>query len=145
MADHRATALPPDDELDESLWDSPAKPTHRPGNGHDGTTKATGGPRPFYEDNETREAALRQELASVRKVNEAMEDVLQNLERAKTNMKVWKIPPDMAYTDSCLDRQQHGRRRVYLARHMDSHSISNRTQSTADPGSELAGHKSRHG
>lgn len=88
MANHRATALPPDDELDESLWDSPAKPTHQLVNGSDGPSKAAGASRPSYEDEEAREAALRQELASVRKVNDAMEDVLQNLERAKANMKV---------------------------------------------------------
>ena len=93
MATHRATALPPDNELDESLWDTPAKPTHKPVNGPDGPSKTVGASRPSYEDEEAREAALRQELASVRKVNDAMEDVLQNLERAKTNMKVWMEAP----------------------------------------------------
>lgn len=71
-------------------------PTSKALNGSDGTTKAAGGSRPSYEDEETREAALRKELARVRKVNEAVEDVLQNLERAKTNMKVWSLPSGRA-------------------------------------------------
>lgn len=35
-----------------------------------------------------RDAALQKELSSVRKVNEALEGVIQNLDRAKSNMAV---------------------------------------------------------
>ena len=40
------------------------------------------------EAEKTREEVLRQELASVRKVNEAIEGILESLQKAKANMKV---------------------------------------------------------
>ncbi|ETN46204.1 uncharacterized protein HMPREF1541_00388 [Cyphellophora europaea CBS 101466] len=81
MADRKARDVPLDDGLDDSLWDSPVKP------GQSSKEAPEAGTRVSYEDDETRDAALRQELAGVRKVNEAIESVLQNLERAKANVK----------------------------------------------------------
>ena len=49
---------------------------------------ATKNIRPSPEDEKARQEALKQELASVKKVNEAIEGVLQSLERAKSNVKV---------------------------------------------------------
>ena len=78
--------------MDDSLWESPGRPAQRPiSAAAESTGRSTGnadGPRPSYEDTEARDAALRQELASVRKVNEAIEGVIQNLNRAQTSMKV---------------------------------------------------------
>lgn len=44
-----------------------------------------------HDGDSARDALLQKELASVRKVNEAIEGVLQNLERAKSNMTV-RVP-----------------------------------------------------
>lgn len=85
------------DEDTEDLWDSPskrktknAKPKIPSG---DGTT--TPEPKPSHEGVETlfdrqesREAALRNELQSVRNINEVIEGLLGSLDRAKGNMNV---------------------------------------------------------
>lgn len=63
------------DQLDESLWDSPSKPESKPA-------------KPAYQDQEARDGSLRQELDHVRQVNEAIEGVIQSLRKAKDNMKV---------------------------------------------------------
>jgi DASH complex subunit Duo1 len=73
------------EDLDESLWDSPVKPTPK---SKDQSSKAAQSERPSYEDQEVRDQALRQELVKVRKVNETIEGVLQSLDRAKENMGV---------------------------------------------------------
>ena len=75
-----------DDDLDDSLWDSPAKPAPKSKKQHSG--KVAQQPKPSYGDQETRDQALRQELANVRKVNETIEDVIHSLDKAKTNVKV---------------------------------------------------------
>ena len=66
------------DNPDESLWDSPAKPEGKQSN----STK------PTYQEQQQRDESLRQELQSVRQVNEAIEGVVQSLRKAKDNMKV---------------------------------------------------------
>lgn len=53
-----------------------------------GPNHGTSGSKSASEAEKSREEALRQELASVKKVNEAIEGVLQSLEKAKANMKV---------------------------------------------------------
>lgn len=88
MADSNPAAHAHTGDLDESLWDSPVKSTRTPREGADGESRKAGVSRPSYEDEEGREAALRRELASVRNVNGAIEGVVQDLERAKANMKV---------------------------------------------------------
>jgi DASH complex subunit Duo1 len=44
-----------------------------------------------YNTEETREAALSQELENVRKVNQVIEGVVESLEKAKNNMEVWRL------------------------------------------------------
>lgn len=64
------------DQNDESsLWDSPVKPGQ-------GKIQST------YEQQEAREQELRRELESVRRVNEAIEGVIESLRKAKDNIKV---------------------------------------------------------
>ena len=41
-----------------------------------------------YEDGESKEVALRKELENVRKVNEAIEGVIESLDKAKSSMRV---------------------------------------------------------
>jgi hypothetical protein len=68
------------DDLDESFWDSPSKPESS--SKHANVAKST------YQEQEERDQTLRQELQSVRQVNEAIENVNRSLLRAKDNMKV---------------------------------------------------------
>lgn len=49
------------------------------------------GSRPDDEAVKAREQSLRQELASVKKVNETIEGLLASLEKAKANMQVSQI------------------------------------------------------
>jgi hypothetical protein len=88
MADRKTTAPTHPTDMDESLWNSPAKPAQNIREDNYSNDKSSGVSKASYEGTEGNEAALRRELASVRKVNEAIEGVVQNLERAKTNMKV---------------------------------------------------------
>ena len=73
---------------DESLTfeeeQSPSKARPRPQSRGPGQTGSKLSP----EVQKARDDVLRQELASVRKVNEAIEGVLASLQKAKTNMKV---------------------------------------------------------
>ena len=73
------------DDVDEDLWGSPTKkpssPTQKPVH-HDLSR-----PKPTYEDSQAKDAALRAELASVRNVNEAIEGVIESLNKAKESMK----------------------------------------------------------
>ena len=75
-----------EDDIDESLWDSPAKPA--PTSNKQQSGNAAQSSKPTHENQEGRDQALRQELANVRKVNETIEGVIQSLDKAKTNMKV---------------------------------------------------------
>lgn len=68
-----------DDDLDESLWESPSRPD---ANGKQSTTK------PTYQEQQQRDEILRQEVQNVRQVNEAIEGVILSLRKAKENMKV---------------------------------------------------------
>ena len=97
---------------------------------------------------EAREAALRQELAGIRSINEVIEGVVESLERAKGNMEVSGIATEpesyFAYRSYGLDCFTHGNECLNVAEHLDAHSLSNRTQSTANTQSYLAWRKSRH-
>lgn len=65
-----------DYDMDIDLGPTPSKPS---------------APRP--ETSESREAALRKELESVRQINKVIEDVVTSLEKAKGNMDVcWNSP-----------------------------------------------------
>ena len=74
-----------DEDVDDSIWDSPVKPTQK---SKEQPFKSAQPSKPSHEDQEAREQALRQELASVRKVNETIEGVIENLKKAKQNMGV---------------------------------------------------------
>ncbi len=76
------------DDMDESLWDSPAT-AHQDGGKLPNTNKST------YQELQEREESLKQELHSVRQVNEAIEGVIQSLGKAKDNMKVCEKPIDL--------------------------------------------------
>ncbi|KIW65480.1 hypothetical protein PV04_07737 [Phialophora macrospora] len=67
------------DDLDRSLWDSPSKPEGTSNQGHSN--------KPTYQEQQERDDSLRQELESVRQVNEAIESVIHSLRKAKDNMK----------------------------------------------------------
>lgn len=64
-----------DQNEESSLWDSPVKASQDK-------------PRSTYEQQEAREQELRRELESVRRVNEAIEGVIESLGKAKDNIKV---------------------------------------------------------
>ena len=83
-----------DQDIDESLWDSPAKPTHDQTQSPKATSKQPTTTRPTYQEQQAREESLRQELESVRRVNEAIEGVIQSLAKAKDNMKVNAVIPN---------------------------------------------------
>ena len=87
--------MDPDDSLmndhnaDESLWDSPVKPSNDSGETPRAFVKHTDSAKPTYQEQQEREQSLRRELESVRQVNEAIEGVIQSLNKAKDNMKVY--------------------------------------------------------
>lgn len=72
------------DDVDEDLWGSPTKKPSSPKHKimhHDSSR-----PKQIYEDTQAKDAALRAELASVRTVNEAIEGVIESLNKAKASM-----------------------------------------------------------
>jgi hypothetical protein len=77
-----------DNDIDDSLLDSPVKSNAPDEPDRKASNAKHGSSRPPAEEDAARDAALQKELASVRKVNEVIEGVLQNLERAKSNMIV---------------------------------------------------------
>ena len=71
---------------DDFLFDSPSQPKSKISETKDGSK-----PRPAesrFSADEAREAALKQELENVRKINQVIEGVVDSLEKAKTNMDV---------------------------------------------------------
>lgn len=76
-----------DNDVDESLWESPVKSAQDNITNEDSFKRSIPG-KPAYVDLQAREDILRQELTNVRKVNEAIEGVIQSLDKAKQNMKV---------------------------------------------------------
>jgi hypothetical protein len=83
-----------EDDIDEDLWKSPSKKDNssnaskggQPGSSATRPQVHTG--KPKYGDGEGKEATLRNELQSVRKVNEAIEGVIDSLNKAQSSMKV---------------------------------------------------------
>jgi hypothetical protein len=83
-----------EDDIDEDLWKSPSKKENssnasqggQSGSNATGTQVHTG--KTKYDDGESKEATLRNELQSVRKVNEAIEGVIDSLNKAQSSMKV---------------------------------------------------------
>jgi hypothetical protein len=72
-----------DYDMDIDLGPTPSKPS---------------APRP--ETSESREAALRKELESVRQINKVIEDVVTSLEKAKGNMDVCGISHGASHTST---------------------------------------------
>ena len=90
------------EEDTEELWNSPSKrgnKTLKKKIANDSRTtpepKSSRDKEPIYdeEDEETRDAALRNELQSVRKINEVIEGLLGSLDCAKGNMEVCHTYP----------------------------------------------------
>jgi hypothetical protein len=81
-----------------------------------------------YTAEEAREAALRQELESVRNVNRVIEGVVESLQKAKDNMGVRAIANNCAqHTDSC----RLSRRQFRMPPHSSKHGpVSSRRRST---------------
>jgi hypothetical protein len=74
-------------DVDEDLWASPSKAKPLP-------PKKNVRPRNRDIPNEKQDAceeALRRELQSVRKVNEAVEEAIESLSRARNSMKVFCV------------------------------------------------------
>ena len=85
-----------DQDIDESLWDSPPKPAYDHKQPPKAPARQPTTTRPTYQEQAAREESLRQELESVRRVNETIEGVIQSLAKAKDNMKVNALIPDTA-------------------------------------------------
>lgn len=130
-----------DEDIDDSLLDSPVQPTQKP---KEQASKAAHSFKQSYGNKESRDAALRQELANVRKVNETIEGVIESLDKAKTNMTVGNLLRMSACT-KYADRQPDCRRRIVVVEHVDSHPLPNRAQPTPHLGPDMARRKSRHG
>lgn len=88
------------DEDTEDLWASPSERQRKPRSLKDskssGNVPESSQPRnadTLYDQEEAREAALRNELESVRNINQVIEGVVESLDRAKGNMEVWKPFP----------------------------------------------------
>lgn len=83
------------DEDTEDLWASPSKRQKKPNPAKDNTESGnmpeSSHPRngdTLYDREEAKEVALRNELESVRNINQVIEGVVESLERAKGNMEV---------------------------------------------------------
>ncbi len=76
------------DDVDESLWDSPAKAASNPEGTPKASTKNAKPSRPTYQEQQERGESLHRELEGVRQVNETIEGLIQSLNKAKDNMKV---------------------------------------------------------
>ena len=88
-----------DDDLDEDLWASPSKQTSKKSSHRaQSSTSGLGSSESRHEETtfereEARNEALKRELDSVRKVNTAIEGVIETLKKAKDNMKVYANEP----------------------------------------------------
>lgn len=82
-------------QLSDGEPDSPPPPRRtRSKSSTSNTERAHGtGTAGGYHQEEAREAALRKELQTVQNVNQAIEGVIESLERAKGNMEVCTISP----------------------------------------------------
>jgi hypothetical protein len=86
----RDNSLLEDEGIDDSIWDSPVKmQDDRSQNPQAANNKSNFG-RPTLQEQQEQDETLRRELDSVRKVNQAIEGVIESLGKAKDNMKVRK-------------------------------------------------------
>jgi hypothetical protein len=83
------------DEDTEELWNSPSKRgAHNPRSSDEKIPPAQpshDAGDTLFDREEAREAALRNELQSVRHINEVLEGLLSSLDRAKGNMEVSRV------------------------------------------------------
>ena len=73
-----------DSDVDEDLWGSPSKPKLQPPPANTQSRKLEGS----HGKQDAHEEALRKELQSMRKVNDAIEDAIESLAKAKDSIKV---------------------------------------------------------
>jgi hypothetical protein len=129
-----------EDDIDEDLWKSPSKKDNssnaskggQTGSSATGTQVHTG--KTKYDDGENKETALRNELQSVRKVNEAIEGVIDNLNKAQSSMKV-SLPvlcPLRRTETLVVVCQPNGQFSFHSPQYVDADFVTDRTQPTAD-------------
>lgn len=123
----------------EDLFASPSrtsKQTKKPSSKPSDTTDArpanrSNGPSK-YDTEQTRNALLQKELEGVRGINEVIEGVISSLECAKGNMEV-SISVILHYITGIyltiyIDSLAHRYLGVYSPKHLDTHSLPDRTQ-----------------
>jgi predicted P-loop ATPase len=128
------------DEDIGDLWNSPSKHgTKRLNQGSIKQESSSPVPRADHEDEtlfdqqEAREAALKNELQSVRNINQVIESLLGSLDRAKGNMEVSNRPTVQVtikgsrLIDSTLDCFTDRKLGLDPAQHLDAYSIADGT------------------
>mgnify|MGYP003622987757 CR=1 FL=1 len=139
---HPHLHAPNEDDIDEDLWRSPSEKdtqlkaikSEQFGSGAGGSQLQTG--KSKYENGEDKEVELRNELENVRKVNEAIEGVIESLDKAKSSMTV-SLPVlcTLIRTNILLAVcQSNGQFSFRPPQHMDTHSVTDRAQSKIDTG-----------
>jgi hypothetical protein len=138
---HGQLHAPNEDDIDDDLWNSPSKrDINSKASTDEQSGSAAGGPqvrtgKSKYEDGESKEAILRNELESVRKVNEAIEGVIESLDKAKSSMRV-SLPvfcPLMCVKFFLVVCQSNSQFSFHSPEHVDAHTVPDRAQSKADP------------
>jgi hypothetical protein len=88
-----------------------------------------------FEDGESREVSLRNELENVRKVNEAIEGVIESLDKAKGSMRVSLLLLYPCSRPNVLLAvcQSNGQFMFHSPQHVDTHIVTDRAQSKVDP------------
>ncbi len=129
------------DSDSEDLFASPTKATRKPDlKPSEGTNVPLRNGESKYDAEQAREETLKRELRSVKSVNEVIEGVISSLESAKGNMDVSRciIKSDQeTYTHMATDGFADNHQCFDIAEYLDSHSLADRTQPTADLESEL--------
>lgn len=125
------------DEDTEELWNSPSQRRTRP------VTQRTPpsadrlqnqDTKPSLDQEEARELALRHELQTVRNVNQAIEGVLESLERARGNMEVCNFCQVLGSVANIqADSIAYSRLGINSTQHMDQNPSTDRTQPKTPP------------
>jgi hypothetical protein len=128
------------DDIDEDLWKSPSSKDYssNTSKGEQSGSSAIGPQghtaKMKYDDGESKEAILRNELQSVRKVNEAIEGVIDSLNKAQSSMKV-SLPVICAMRCTktlVVVGQPNGQFSFNSPQYVDADFVTDRTQPTAD-------------
>jgi hypothetical protein len=125
------------DEDTEELWNSPSQRRTRP------VTQRTPASadrlqnqdtKPALDQEEARELALRNELQTVRNVNQAIEGVLESLERARGNMEVCNFCQVLGSAANIqADSIAYSRLGINSTQHMDQNPSTDRAQPKTPP------------